>query len=92
MLQGELKLLGSSGAVAEIDKFLNDTFAQPAKHQIPKLLGWIQRMGKVKAQLFQGQLEAAQQLQQTAAHNYSRQGHNNSSSIYSMVKQHNHCP
>jgi hypothetical protein len=59
----EFKRLGS-GAVAEIEKNLNDKYALPAKEQIPKLQGWILRMGKVKANLLQGL--AAQQLPQTA--------------------------
>jgi hypothetical protein len=51
---GELERAGFDG-VAEIDKFLNDTYAQPAKDQIPKLKVWIRRMEKVKAKLFHGQ-------------------------------------
>jgi hypothetical protein len=56
ILLDELKRWGS-GAVAEIEIFLNDTYAQPA------LEGWIWRMEKVKASLFP--CPAAQQLQQT---------------------------
>ncbi len=55
MLLDELKRIGSS-MVAEIEKFLDATFAQPALHQSPNLQGWIRRVEKVKASAceFQG--------------------------------------
>ncbi len=46
MLLDELKQIGSS-MVAEIEKLLDATFAQPALHQIRNLQGWIRRVEKV---------------------------------------------
>ncbi len=51
ILLDELKQIGGSSMVAEIEHFLDATIARPALDQIPYLQGWIRRAEKGKEAL-----------------------------------------